>query len=151
MTMRAGLWTGLPDPERAEHRYQVVASVADVDALIAALARPECNDGSLEHFDRDTDADGECDHNVVLAVRGRWGYLNFVDEGFSGWPKGDPEAPCVNEAYTDFPPGVGLPLEVFRRVLLEFMVTARRPRTVEWYMETELFHRWRAQRLGIAD
>lgn len=149
MSMRAGLWTGLPDLDRAEHRYQVVACEAEVDRLIAFLGREDCNDGTLEHFGRGTDADGEADHNVVLAVRGPWGYLNYVDNGFSGWPRGAPDAPYVDEPYTDFPPGVGLPLARFRAVLLEFMVTGERPTSVEWYGEADLFHSWREQRMAL--
>lgn len=149
MTMRAGLWTGLPDLERAEFRYQVVACPADVDVLIAALGRPECNDGMLEHFGREPDAEGESDHNLVLAVRGGWGYLNYVDNQFTGWPKGDPDAPYVDETYTDFPPGVGVPLTTYRTLLLEFMLTARRPTVVDWYEEADLFHSWRLQRMAL--
>ncbi|MFT7839950.1 Imm1 family immunity protein [Saccharothrix sp. BKS2] len=148
MTMRAGLWTGLPDLERAEFRYRVVACEADVDLLVEALARPGCNDAMLEHFGRDVDDEGESDHNLVLAVRGGWGYLNYVDDEFTGWPKGDPDAPFVDEPYTDFPPGVGVPLPVFRALLLEFLATARRPTAVDWYEESDLFHAWRLQRMA---
>ncbi|MBB4963927.1 Imm1 family immunity protein [Saccharothrix violaceirubra] len=149
MSMRAGLWTGLPDLDQAEHRYQVVGCAADVDLLITYLSRPDCNDATLEHFGRDTDADGEADHNVVLAVRGPWGYVNFVDNAFSGWPKGDPAAPYVDEPYTDYPPGVGVSLPMFRELLLEFLATGRRPKVVEWYDEGELFHSWRLQRMAL--
>ncbi|MEU5695506.1 Imm1 family immunity protein [Actinosynnema sp. NPDC020468] len=151
MSMRAGLWTGLPDLDVAEHRYQVVACAADVDLLVAFLGRVDCNDGTLEHFGRGTDAEGEADHNVVLAVRGGWGYVNFVDNTFSGWPRGAADAPYVDEPYTDFPPGVGLPLPLFRALLLEFMATGRRPALVDWYDETDLFHAWREQRMALHD
>jgi hypothetical protein len=149
MTMRAGLWTGLPDLEEAVLRFQVVACEADVDTLVAALASPDCNDGTLDHFARPLDREGEPDHNVVLAVRGGWGYVNYVDNGFAGWPKGDPDAPFVDERFTDFPPGTGLPLPTFRAVLVQFMETAERPTVVDWYEEGELFRTWRAQRTAL--
>ncbi|WP_157767893.1 MULTISPECIES: Imm1 family immunity protein [Actinosynnema] len=151
MSVRAGLWSGLPDFDSAEHRYRVVACPADVDLLIEALGVPGCNDATLEHFGRDTDDEGECDHSVVLAVRGAWGYLHYVDPDFSGWPVGDERAPHVNEAYTDFPPGVGVPLEVLRALVLEFLETARRPDAVRWYTEADLFPSWRTRRSAIPD
>ncbi|TWP51185.1 hypothetical protein FKR81_16320 [Lentzea tibetensis] len=149
MSMRAGLWTGLPDLDEAEHKYQVVGSDADVDTLIRLLARPECNDGCLDHFGRPLTSDGEPDHNVVLAVRGEWGYMYYVDNTFMGWPKGPENAPYVNEKYTDFPPGVGVPLDLFRTLLIEFMTTGERPTSVEWYSESDLFHSWRDQQMAL--
>jgi hypothetical protein len=147
MSMRAGLWTGLPDLDSAEHKYQVVACEADVDTLIRRLGEPGCNDGSIDHFGRELTPEGEPDHNVVLAVRGSWGYMYYVDNVFMGWPKGSPEAPYVNEKYTDFPPGVGVPLALYRRLLIEFMVSGQRPVSVGWYSEADLFHSWRDQQM----
>ncbi|MGI5505305.1 Imm1 family immunity protein [Lentzea sp. CA-135723] len=149
MSMRAGLWTGLPDLDAAEHRYQVVACDGDVDTLIRLLSRPECNDGSLDHFGRDLTPEGDQDHNVVLAVRDGWGYMYYVDNAFMGWPKGSPGAPYVNEKYTDFPPGVGVPLDVFRQLLIEFMISGERPTGVDWYSEADLFHSWRDQQMAL--
>ena len=149
MSMRAGLWTGLPDLDAAEHKYQVVACAADVDTLIGLLGRPECNDGSLDHFGRPLTAEGDPDHNVVLAVRGAWGYMYYVDNSFMGWPKGSEEAPYVNEKYTDFPPGVGVPLDLYKQLLIEFMTTGERPRGVDWYSEADLFHSWRDQQMSL--
>jgi hypothetical protein len=149
MSMRAGLWTGLPDLDEAEHRYQVVGCEADVDLLIRLLARPECNDGCLDHFLRPLTGESEPDHNVVLAVRGEWGYMYYVDNTFMGWPKGSADAPYVNEKYTDFPPGVGVPLDLYRTMLIEFMTTGERPTSVEWYSESDLFHSWRDQQMAL--
>jgi hypothetical protein len=147
--MRAGLWTGLPDLDKGEHHYQVVTCPEDVDTLIEALARPECNDGSLEHFDRQPDSEGEADHNLMLAVRGSWGYVNYVDNEFAGWTKGDPDSPFIDESFTDYPPGTGVPLDKFRELLVEFLDTGKRPTVVDWYSEDELFHTWRSQRLTM--
>ena len=92
---------------------------------------------------------GDPDHNVVLAVRGQWGYMYYVDNVFMGWPKGSDEAPYVNEKYTDFPPGVGVPLPLYRQLLIEFMTTGERPTGVDWYCEADLFHSWRDQQMSL--
>jgi hypothetical protein len=146
MSLRVGLWTNLADPERAEQRSLVVESRAGVEALVRTLADPTAYDACLDHGLRPPDAHGQVDHNVTVAVRGGWGYLHYVDNQFQGWPKGDPRSPAVDEQYTGFPAGTGLPLDRYTEVLVEFLDTATLPVSVEWYDEAELPHPWRCRR-----
>jgi Immunity protein Imm1 len=128
-----------------------VMTPEDVHALVAALQQPGVDDAYVTHLGRPTQvvpALGDehlPDHVVHLTLEQGWGYFAFAGaaegwpDGFSGSPQGDPRSPRVHGTYnTDYPAGSGLPLDVFERVVSQFLTTKELATCVRWVSDDDL-------------
>ncbi|HEV3358218.1 MAG TPA: Imm1 family immunity protein [Pseudonocardiaceae bacterium] len=139
-------------PATAEARDDVfVVGEADVEDLLARLARPGSDDAYLEHQGRpryvDPD-DGEeaGDHVMYLAVVDRWAYLRYIGPisdapslcGVPMVPLGDPVSPETHGTNNiDYVAGSGMSVRVVGRALREFLATGELPRTIRWVRESD--------------
>jgi hypothetical protein len=125
---------------------------ADVEGLVARVARPGSDDAYLEHQGRprhiDPD-DGEeaGDHVMYLAVAGRWAYLRYIGpiigaaeiDGVPVVPLGDPmslETHGTNNI--DYVAGSGVSFRAAEQALREFLATGGLPRSLRWVLEADL-------------
>lgn len=143
--------TGYPGSAEARDDVFVVAE-ADVEDLLARLARPGSDDAYLEHQGRprhvDPD-DGEeaGDHVMYLAVVDRWAYLRYIGpisdapslRGVPMVPLGDPASPETHGTNNiDYVGGSGMSVRAAGRALREFIATGELPRSVRWARESDV-------------
>ena len=118
---------------RADDLVAVVDGLPGRTAIINHGARPAT--GNIFFDDRE----GVYDHELIVAVRGSWGYMRMwdVDDGSGDWIlAGDPTSPAFVGDVAEFPAGAGVPMSKWVVALTEFMVTARRPESLQWIAET---------------
>ncbi|WP_116051383.1 Imm1 family immunity protein [Amycolatopsis palatopharyngis] len=97
-------------------------TVADVDQLVALLSEPTTHTATLETSRAAIDAH----------VQDGRGYLLYSGDEVFGYSIGDETSPAV-ESEVGFPAGAGLPIEQFRKALVEFVATeGRLPTSVPW-------------------
>ncbi|SFQ30771.1 Immunity protein Imm1 [Amycolatopsis arida] len=101
-----------------------VSTPEDVDRLVELLAEPEVYTASLQAAEGMAVMDAH--------VQDGYGYLEYYGLDRSAVSVGDPDSPAV-ESETEFPAGAGVPLERFRKALVEFVTTGGElPTAVEW-------------------
>lgn len=115
-----------------------LATRADVEALVQALAHPDTSEAYLLHSERPwrtSSLDGRSvpDHKVVAAVWKGFGYFEYSDRDDFCQSGGDPASPGWTTTTSNyFYPGTGVDLDTLVELIDEFRVTAARPTKVEW-------------------
>lgn len=95
---------------------------ADVDRLVAQLSQPTTHTATLEAANAALDAHVQ---------EGR-GYLMYSGDELFGYSIGEESSPAV-DSEVGFPAGSGLPLDVFRAALVEFVMSdGKLPQAVNW-------------------
>ncbi|WP_019815088.1 Imm1 family immunity protein [Saccharomonospora saliphila] len=125
MTYRAAVQTAAPG-EAEQVRELPLAGPEDVDELVSLLAGDEVHTATVH--------DGEEDPALDVQVHGEYGYLLYAGDELLGYSVGDPDSPALADvSEAQFPAGSGVPLEVFRAALLEFVNTGGgAPESVGW-------------------
>jgi hypothetical protein len=119
---------------RAGDLVAVIDRLPGRTAIINHGARPAT--GNI-FFD---DGEGVYDHELIVALHGSWGYMRMwdVDDGSEDWIlAGDPTSPAFVSNIAEFPAGAGVPMSKLVVALTEFMVTARRPESLQWIAEAD--------------
>jgi immunity protein Imm1 of predicted polymorphic toxin system len=129
------------DSHRTEARTMTVGNALDVERLVSALAADSASDALIYHQGRpmldplEGFEDDEIlhDHHATVGALNSWGYFSYTDEEHElSSLAGDPSSPPFHGEICDHPAGSGIPLDLLKAAIVEFLETADRPRCVNW-------------------
>jgi Immunity protein Imm1 len=143
ITIMSASWSRVAPDRAAQTGNYLAYSAADVQGLVDELASDQYADAA--HLIRsrrevvtglDEPGGSVEDHDVLVAVRDGWGYLNMWFEGETDDAveqlAGDPTSPGFFSVTFEFPAGSGVPVAQLAEALTEFFQTGQRPKRFKW-------------------